>query len=88
MRDEDGLLQAGEMVDEEYGLKAVDDGENRPALLLLDHGHILAARGAGVNFLNCPSFQRKKGDVCLKTMEVARLGRLWYAPHEDAGNPG
>ena len=50
MRDEDGLLQAGEMVDEEYGLKAVDDGENRPALLLLDHGHILAARGAGVNF--------------------------------------
>jgi len=38
------------MVDEEYGLKAVSDGENRPALLLLDHGHILAARGAGVNF--------------------------------------
>lgn len=37
------------MVDEEYGLKAVHDGGNRPANLLCDHGDILAARVPGVN---------------------------------------
>jgi hypothetical protein len=31
------------MVDEEYGLEAVFDGANRPELLALDHGPILAA---------------------------------------------
>jgi hypothetical protein len=31
------------VVDEENGLKAVIDGERRPDLRLLDHGHILAA---------------------------------------------
>jgi len=67
-RDEEGRLQAGKMVDEEYRLKAVNDGESRPALLLLDHRPILAARGAGVNFpagevalpfVNCPFFYHK-----------------------------
>jgi len=64
-RDENGRLQAGKMVDEEYGLKALHDGGKGPANLLLDHGDILAARVPAVNF---------------PAEEVADSGRLWYAP--------